>query len=352
MFGPMARSISAEMAGGSPGTGGAEGPGHGDVAEARSPDEPSSAPAPAEAQSGRSRGRSVPPVIFIDGVHRSGTTVLAAAVTEAVGGVTTTVGVLARHIPALLALLEHGEEFDRGLDALAVTPETVEEYGFLISQRTTNSMVYGSKEGVGILREHIAELQAEEPGAPVILKNPHDVGWEGRLLTDFPQAGMIIMRRGIADIQASVLRSTQRLLENTAYARALTGGTDSDEEFFKRFLQADWLQSPIRVMTLAYLAFQGLRLAQTADRLPLHRVAFLTYEELRANPREAARWAAHLIDPDELAGAFEAEVFPDDKKPAPRPALARLVDRKWAEAWDRGREAQRRAGIIPWAGPS
>jgi hypothetical protein len=47
----------------------------------------------------------MPELLFVNGFHRSGTTVLTSAVTEATGGVTTTVGVLARHIPALAGFL-------------------------------------------------------------------------------------------------------------------------------------------------------------------------------------------------------------------------------------------------------
>jgi hypothetical protein len=82
-----------------------------------------------------------PPVIFINGLNRSGTTVTTAAVTEAVGGVTTTVQSLAQHIPSLqeslAELIEHGA--DRGVDRLKVEPEMVEEYGCLLRPRVSRT---------------------------------------------------------------------------------------------------------------------------------------------------------------------------------------------------------------------
>jgi hypothetical protein len=70
-------------------------------------------------------------VVFINGFHRSGTTLLTAAVTEATGGVTLTVRDLARHLPVLRYFLRvqrrNNRTPDRGADSLAVTESTPEE---------------------------------------------------------------------------------------------------------------------------------------------------------------------------------------------------------------------------------
>src|SRR4051812_13831149 len=79
-------------------------------------------------------------VLFINGFHRSGTTLLTTAATEATGGVTLTVGHLARHLPALRYFLRverrNNRTPDRGVDSLPITDSTPEEYGWLLRRLT------------------------------------------------------------------------------------------------------------------------------------------------------------------------------------------------------------------------
>jgi sulfotransferase family protein len=289
-------------------------------------------------------------LLFVNGFHRSGTTVVASAVTEAVGGVTTTVGVLARHMPAVAALLadDASAGTDRGVDRLAVTPETAEEYGFLLNHDLGTRALFAHARGVPLLRAHVAELAAGAPAATVVLKNPWDVGHEADMLAAFPDAGIILLRRRLADIERSVGQALLRT-SSSAYARAL----EPDDEGHARYqaqIQSPWRR---RILVQAYrsaLRRRVYRLTRSVRTLPLHRIALVSYDELRTDPEAAARWAGHLVDPEALARAFRRHAFAEQSVHAGSCAAQRALDRSWKGAWDDMRREQIFAGIVapPW----
>jgi Sulfotransferase family len=294
-------------------------------------------------------GPTQPRLLFINGFHRSGTTVMTSAVTGAVGGVTTTVGVLARHIPTLDAFLEtlSAGSVDRGADRLQVTPQTAEEYGFLLQHHTGKQALYGHPDGLQLLREHLAELAAEAPQATVVLKNPWEVGHEAQMLDDFPDARIIILRRRLADIERSVDKALLRA-SSSAYSRALEGNSEHYHRL-QRLLASRW-KRPVLLWVLRLVTRRrAWRLADSVRELPLDRVAFLSYDELRADPNAGAAWAAHLLDPQALAEAFTKHAFAERDAPAPSSTVHRALDRRWKRAWDEMRAAQVRAGIVATA---
>lgn len=286
-----------------------------------------------------------PRLLFINGFHRSGTTVMTSAVTEAVDGVTTTVGGLAAHIPPLHSFLaQTAMGADRGADRLPVTPQTTEEYGFLLQQRTGSQALYRRPAGVSVLRSHIAELQAQAPGQIVVLKNPWDTGHEAQLLADFPDAAIIMVRRRLADMERSVRKALVRS-STSAYSRALNGDTGSYRRFQRRLASRWRRRLLLRVLELAGRR-RVWRLAAGVRDLPPERVAFLSYDEMRADPRTGAAWAAHLVDPQALANAFAAQAFADAGTRAPSSVVHRALDRRWRAAWRDARARQTQAGIV------
>jgi hypothetical protein len=94
----------------------------------------------------------------------------------------------------------------------------------------------------------------------------------------------------------------------------------------------------------------AVRLARDVSKLPLDRVAFLSYDELRADPSAGAAWAAHLVDPDALGEAIASETFPEYNRARPGDWPARVIDWYWARAWRRARARQVRAGILATPG--
>jgi len=301
-----------------------------------------------------------PDVLFVNGFHRSGTTLLTSAVTEAVGGITTTVGHLARHILTLDAFMtalaaQNGAAqngADRGVDKLQVTHATAEEYGFLLQKKTGKQALYGHRDNLDYLREHIDELAEESPSGTVVLKNPWEMGQERRLLADFPQARVILLRRRVADIERSMAAALTHAEGSRGYGQALTGDRDGNQRL-DRTLSSPRRRRILLALIRLVLRRRIRRLLRTVRALPPDRVAFLTYDELRGDPATGAAWAAHVLDPEALAKAFTRHAFTDAKEPAPSGRMADALDRRWAKAWDRARAAQVRSGVLtPGVGTS
>ncbi len=112
---------------------------------------------------------------------------------------------LARHIPSLQQLLQSldREKLDRGVDRLEVSATMPEEYGHFLYYMTGKHGLYEDQRNVGLLRGHIAELRQDDPAAPVVLKNPWDFGHEDRILADFPDSKIVLLRRRLAERERS-----------------------------------------------------------------------------------------------------------------------------------------------------
>jgi Sulfotransferase family len=303
-------------------------------------------------QSNKDRG-SEPPILFINGFHRSGTTAITFAATDALGGITTTVGHLARHIPTLERFLDPraSGSIDRGVDRLEANANTPEEYGFLLYNKTGRRALYGSRHGVTLLRRHIEELAAEAPGIPVILKNPWDTGQEARLLADFPTAGILLVRRNLPDLERSAIKAIERAVSARAYPLALDGVQDG-KHWLDSIVASRWKKALLLRLTWMLLHGRVRRLSRSAASLPMDRVAFLSYDEMCEDPYRAATWAAHLIEPQTLAEAFIRHAFPERSAAAPGGKAVRRLDTLWNEGWRRARAMQLAAGVITGPPPT
>src|SRR3954452_2744876 len=164
-------------------------------------------------------------VLFVSGFHRSGTTLVATAATEATAGATVTVGRLAGRIPRLATFLgdTHDAPSDRSVDRLPVTAATPEEYGWLLAHETGRNSLRGGPGAAAVLRDVIAEIAADGDPPVVVLKNPWDTGLERRLLREFPGARVLLVRRRIAAVEDSSARALRRIGTSDGYLRALHG---------------------------------------------------------------------------------------------------------------------------------
>jgi hypothetical protein len=287
-------------------------------------------------------------VLFITGFNRSGTTLLTSAVTQAAHARTLTVGDLARHMPSVQRLLssasKRGAVVDRGVDRLPVSESTPEEYCWLLNAVTGEFVFDARAAQTGVLDSLIAELAGEQD-ATVVLKNPWDTGRERLLLDHFANADVILIRRALGAIEESQSRALNRMATSNRYPRALIGDPHSRAEMLGALLNPQARQRMVgdfrqRVRRTA------VRLGRDAGKLPLHRVAFLSYDELRADPIAGASWAAHLLDPNALGEAIAAHTFPEYNTASPRGVTVAIIDWYWARAWRRARARQVKAGIL------
>jgi len=288
-----------------------------------------------------------PVVLFVNGFHRSGTTLAATAATAATGGETLTVGHLARRIPSVDRFLRRPRDTpaDRSVDRLPVTEATAEEYGWLLYHATGRHHFCPADARSGILRDLAHELAAESGARVVVLKNPWDTGRERLLLEHLPTARVLLVRRTVAAIEDSSRRALLRFLSSDEYLRALMAD-DANVRKLLAALATPWQRRMLLFASRWSLRAGAIRLARRASRLPLDRVAFVSYEELREDPATAASWAAHLLDPAAFGAAFAGLAFPDSAAPPRTGWVTRAIDAYWARTWRRARAAQLAAGWL------
>jgi len=288
-------------------------------------------------------------IVFVSGFNRSGTTLVTSAATAATKGGTLTAGHMARHMPSIDQFLreakEKGSKPDRGVDQLLITESTPEEYGWLLLY-TTGQFTFGDKaKESGILQTVVEEIakDAEEP--VVVLKNPFDVGHERLLLDSFPGSRLIMVRRKLGAIEHSLGRAWERMVTSNEWVQALVGGPEYAGDFLgivndaaKRGEMVSSSKEKTRKTARA--------IARDAAKLPLDRTAFLSYDELRADPAKGAGWASHLLDADAFARAISEITFPEYHHERSESLVTQAIDAYWAWSWRRVRAKQRRMGIL------
>lgn len=288
-------------------------------------------------------------VLFITGFNRSGTTLVTSAATKAANAETLTVGDLARHMPSVDRFLTSARKQatvpDRGVDRLPVSESTPEEYGWLLNA-TTGDFAFGAKASEsGVLRDLVDELASDSEAGVVVLKNPWDTGQERLLLDAFDGSAVLLVRRQLGAIEDSVARAWERMATSNRYLRALIGDRRQAAQTLGMILDPkarERMVSDTRQKTRR----DAMRLARGVARLPLDRVAFLSYDELRKDPVAGAAWAAHLLDPQAFGQAVAALTFPEYNSVSSGSLVTRAIDLRWALAWRRVRAKQVRAGIV------
>jgi len=287
-------------------------------------------------------------ICFITGFHRSGTTVLTEAVASAVPAPMLTVGDLAQYMPALAELLDSLQSrsvpVDRGVDGRPVSSTMPEEYCVYLSSRGgRRKLRYGSraKADLQALADTVA---ARGDSNAAVMKNPWDTANEPRLLRDFPHASVVIVRRGLAEIEASQRAAFARERDSGEYMGTLLPG-----DFVKRLWQfahrGRLLPRLINSISVWRLRLRALRLASQVHRLPPDRTALLSYDEFKTDARAAAEWASHLLDADVLAEEFAARCAPfgAERRPAHGSRVVAAIDRYWERSWQRARAEHARA---------
>jgi hypothetical protein len=290
-------------------------------------------------------------VLFITGFNRSGTTLVTSAVTQAARASTLTVGDLARYMPSvqrfLTAASKQGVATDRGVDRLPVSESTPEEYGWLLNAMTGDFAFGPQALQTGVLRSLVDEL-AGAGDETVVLKNPWDTGRERLLLDHFVGSRVLVVRRNLSAIEDSHSRAWNRMATSNRYVRALIPDTHRRAETLWAIIDPAARQRMIR-NARRRTRKRAVRLARSGPRLPLDRVAFLSYDELRADPLAGASWAGHILDPGALGEAIAAHTFPEYNRASAGSMMARAIDWYWARAWRRARARQLKLGIL--AGP-
>lgn len=147
-----------------------------------------------------------PPIIFILGLHRSGTTLLYQLLAETGRyRILTAADVVAfSRLPAPtahrngqaaheFALLRQAGHVNRGVDEIALGPHTPEEYGFILSNWRVGWSL--SPRSFALFQELCDGLRDHNPDRPLLLKNPWDFGNAAFIRARIPTAKFVFLHR-------------------------------------------------------------------------------------------------------------------------------------------------------------
>ena len=284
--------------------------------------------------------------MFILGLHRSGTTLVYSLLARAAGFNTVTAYHLA-HYDELLYNRATGLEAaarerltrrfaalgqaDRGIDRVAATADTTEEYAFLLLEKS------GVRHLTSENLPHLVELARKvthlaDNDRALLVKNPYDLSKLDLIRGAFPGARFVFVHRHpLRTLTSSVAALRGLLASRNAYTAALSAPY--------RKLHADPLalgvarvlfheRNPLGPLLLALgAAGQVKHYLSHVDRLPPDRVADLRYEDLCADPvATLTRVLRDLGEPVRDSGSI-AGFIADTVAPRPidvDPGVARL----------------------------
>ncbi len=180
------------------------------------------------------------PLVFIMGLHRSGTTILYEFLSRVLPVAPVTlqdVVFFARMVDSRLKdegrsdrqwLVEYFEAnglAKRGLDDIALTPETVEEYGWIL-KREAGSLALNART-LPTFRDLTRKLSwMHGDASALLLKNPWDTAGAPWIASALPEARFVFLLRDPIEIANSELRNAQRMYagEKSPLVQLLTTG--------------------------------------------------------------------------------------------------------------------------------
>lgn len=293
--------------------------------------------------------------VFVMGLHRSGTTFLLESLARVFPLATLTAfdvltyprllsryqaGLRRRDQVAFDAALASRGLADRQVDAIALSHETVEEYGWVLQRRAGDLRL--SRRTQPAFDELCRKLMVLHPGdAGVVVKNPWDTGYAARIRRLYPDARFVFIARHPLRILHSQLRNALlfggteaeylwMLLEGFPLGRAVIGAQRRlhrwvGEERYARIMIRG-LMSDVRRELGRY------RDAWTA--LPPEARIEVTYPELTSAPVDVLRRVAAFLDLEPSAPL--ATVEPRRRGGAVHPLVARHAPRFLAGLRKRG----------------
>lgn len=258
----------------------------------------------------------MPPLVFIMGDHRSGTTVLYQSLLETGAFDYTSAyhiiaaaellrnrleGTEARAIAAINTDFERTMGGNRLLDGISASAQTPEEYGFMLQNAGVGDRI--TRRSLPYFRQFVAKLKFLSDGSrPLLLKNPWDFGnfvpvWEW-----FPSATLVFIHRDPMEIASSKLRALQSLIQRPSpYMAKLSRSYARLAERSWQFSALRWLLSSnwvtkrmIRRMVLQSQQYANYYFQHIAT-IPASQRVDLSYAGLCASPNETVQRILHTV---------------------------------------------------------
>ena len=267
--------------------------------------------------------RPAPP-IFVLGLHRSGTTWLYQVLAELFPVAVTSLyhvthyrrlvharleGLEAGYRQALAAALAARGVVDRGIDAVAVGPDALEEYAFILRKFAGAWDV--RPRSAALLDEAMRKLTWLQPDREaLLLKNPFDLGAEREILARWPDARFVFIRRDPVRVLNSQFRNHFVYRRGTEpFLEVLLAGIPLWKANFGLMAAADRVLPDRLYQGAAVHAIRKGIETQLAKHyralphLPADRWVELSYEDLVADPRPQLERLRAFLGMDFVPGA-------------------------------------------------
>ena len=283
---------------------------------------------------------------FVLGPHRSGTTIVCNALAGSGAFVFLTAADIvafhersgaysARHGASagrsdLATLARRGES--RKIDAMPVSEDLPEEYGFLFRGRRLTA------ETAPVLTSVHRELAGEAADdARYLLRNPWDLPDAPRILELFPEATFVfVIRDAVQTIDSQVQAARTLFAEPSEYHGLLDLRYRRLARRRWRFALSRFLTGRPRIVDVLTRSFAGSteRWIRSLELLPPERWIVTRYEDLIADPaKELGRLYAFLRLPPERLPAILRQIRPGDRELHPHIVARAAKIRSWTRAF-------------------
>ncbi len=293
-------------------------------------------------------------LVFICGVHRSGTTILYNLLAEFGGFAFPTpfhinafdafrqrgLDVALALRPRLAAEFQRRGIVDRFIDDIDATIASPEEYGFVLPGGTLRPDTLPAFEA---LCEFVAAT-SPQVGAPLLMKNPRDMIHLAAIMAQFPRARFVVIHRRPEHVLYSRGRELRELFHRRSAYQAIIEPLYARLSASPVTFRALGLATRIEPLFSLYLARRQVRELRAYLAAVTAGVAEacieLRYEDLLAAPGtelnrvlEFLAWPA--VDPEVIAGRLRPPRTPTDVRPPGSRVLRRRVAayyRRWRYA--------------------
>lgn len=242
--------------------------------------------------------------IFIEGLHRSGTTVLYKMLTASGCFNPVTVYHLLKYDQLLNDYEKKRQDsekkmltesfrkkgvIDRGIDKLKITADFPEEYGYFLDNKSTKLTL--TKKNLSMFNEMCKKITyISDKKLPILLKNPYDFSNFLFIKKAFPEAKFVFIHRHPFKVLSSNV-NTLRFLHNdfSYYISQLSKRYNKEYEnylviFFLRSLTSNL--SFFGLMMLIYYLSKSMKYyLKSLKNLPSDCYISITYEKLCKNPQ-------------------------------------------------------------------
>jgi hypothetical protein len=249
--------------------------------------------------------KSQQPLVFIMGLHRSGTTFLYESMADYYGAAKLTIQDIV-YYPQLISRIqqamalndantinEYFQSFGynkRGNDNIELGPETAEEYGWILKR--WGGQFTSNPETLTLLQEIVDKLSLiHSTKQAIMLKNPWDIGQGAFLAEAFPKAKFVFIKRSPSEILSSEInnalhftRTKDPLLALLSNKIRVTKTLSGIFRLLRKVLSESGFTTLVSKLIVADITNNLEKYLTDIQSIPKHQLVEISYDDLFDKP--------------------------------------------------------------------